>query len=564
MKKILYFILILFINLLISGCDYHLHSYEDTLSYDDKYHYYKANCGHNIVADKEIHQFNEGSIILKPKKTSNGIVKYMCNVCKYTKVSEIAYFQECKGDGSETNPYEIENIYNLYWFREYINNFDNSACGILLNDIIDNDNLLDENGAINIDNPNEWVPIGNINNCYSGIFDGNNHIISGLYLNDENMNYVGLFGKIYNGTIKNVKILDSYFCGRQFVGGIAGDNSGIIDNCINDSTIIGIFEGAGGIAGGNFGNISNSTNYGKIMGDSFLKLNEYVTNDEENNQIINTNALTIYSQAIGGICGGNYGTVESSSNRGTIIAGSNVGGITGWNNGLIKNSDNYAFIISNSKTSYAYAGGIAGYNTVLGNISHSINQGNILTTKHYIGGIVGYTEANSITKIEYSYNSGAISGKMYVGGIVGCNMVEVSNCYNVGMIIGNRNVGGIVGYNHGTKKQSSIVFNCYNTGNIKEIGNQSMDIGSIIGCNNNGIIKNCYYLEKTCSFSNNNQNMIEKSLNQFKSGEVTNVLNQFDEKKLWRQTLDVDLYPNFTGLKVIYDEQFGTYYNNYN
>ena len=56
---------------------------------------------------------------------------------------------------------------------------------------------------------------------YKGTFDGQGHTISGLYFNDVDASYVGLFGGNC-GTIKNVGVVDSYFCGSNYVGGVCG------------------------------------------------------------------------------------------------------------------------------------------------------------------------------------------------------------------------------------------------------------------------------------------------------------------------------------------------------
>ena len=88
---------------------------------------------------------------------------------------------------------------------------------------------------------------------YEGIFDGQNHTISGLYFNDETTNYVGLFG-YNNGTIKNVGIIDSCFKGSGSVGGVCGDNnSGTITNSYYNNSVY------SGKAVGNNNNNNNGT-----------------------------------------------------------------------------------------------------------------------------------------------------------------------------------------------------------------------------------------------------------------------------------------------------------------
>jgi len=44
-----------------------------------------------------------------------------------------------------------------------------------------------------------WIPIGNFSNQFSGHFNGNNHTISGFYINDTELDFAGLFGVIIGG-----------------------------------------------------------------------------------------------------------------------------------------------------------------------------------------------------------------------------------------------------------------------------------------------------------------------------------------------------------------------------
>jgi hypothetical protein len=64
------------------------------------------------------------------------------------------------------------------------------GANIMLNDTTDWKNWASAAPA------NEWVPIGRNNDyAFRGTFDGNGHMISGLYINSAN-SYQGLFGNI--------------------------------------------------------------------------------------------------------------------------------------------------------------------------------------------------------------------------------------------------------------------------------------------------------------------------------------------------------------------------------
>lgn len=134
----------------------------------------------------------------------------------------------------------------------------------LTKDITVNANLLDSEFNVAAENPVEWTPIGK-NTIFRGIFDGQGHIISGIYV-DGNMgddgtstNVWGLFGRTgYSAVVKNVRLVDSYIAGYR-AGGIVGDmtsgsnygepRTSSIQNCqVIRCSILG-GEEAGGIAG---------------------------------------------------------------------------------------------------------------------------------------------------------------------------------------------------------------------------------------------------------------------------------------------------------------------------
>ena len=178
--------------------------------------------------------------------------------------------------------YEISNAGQLYWFAEYVNRkiqiagadttedttddvYATSANAVLTADITVNENLLTElitvkqedgSAIINSDKTvQSWTPIGNADNDYKGKFDGQNHTISGLYFNDDNTGYVGLFG--YAGAeIKNVGVIDSYFCGSYDVGGVCGYSYGTVINCNNTGSVNGKSLYVGGVCGYSYGTVN--------------------------------------------------------------------------------------------------------------------------------------------------------------------------------------------------------------------------------------------------------------------------------------------------------------------
>ena len=80
---------------------------------------------------------------------------------------------------------------------------------------------------------NIWTPVAD----FWGTFDGQGHTVSGLYFNDDTVKQVGFFASLNGGVVKNLSVVNSYFCGRTAIGGIAGeahDYYVVIENCYSD------------------------------------------------------------------------------------------------------------------------------------------------------------------------------------------------------------------------------------------------------------------------------------------------------------------------------------------
>ena len=160
--------------------------------------------------------------------------------------------------------YEISNASQLYWFAQEVNGGETGLNARLMNNITVNKNVLDAEGNLNEGTYKEWTPIGNNNKQYAGTFDGQCHTISGLYFNNPGASYVGLFGyAAADSTVKNVGVVDSYFCAYMEIGGIVGINSGSVINCYNIGRVT-AHSFVGGVAGRNRGNIINCYNAGRI------------------------------------------------------------------------------------------------------------------------------------------------------------------------------------------------------------------------------------------------------------------------------------------------------------
>ena len=159
-----------------------------------------------------------------------------------------------------------------------------------------------------------------------------------MYFNDPGADYVGLFGYFGSGgEIKNVGVIDSYFSGRERVGGVCGFNDfgGTITGCYNTGIVSGN-NTVGGVCGFNIGAITGCYNTGTVSG-----------NDGSWN--------------VGGVCGrnGSSGAITGCYNTGTVSGSSEVGGVCGQNErGIITGCYNIGAVSSSN----GHVGGVCGEN----------------------------------------------------------------------------------------------------------------------------------------------------------------------------------------------------------
>ena len=155
----------------------------------------------------------------------------------------------------------------------------------------------------------EWTPIGDNDNRYTGTFDGGNYTITGLTVNQEGTNYVGLIGFIgSDGTVKNVKLENVNITGSYYVGGVVGYNSGSVTACTSSGSVSGSYY-VGGVVGGNFGTVTACTSSGSVSG-------------------------SIY---VGGVVGDNYGSVTAC--YWSDYAGNGIGSGNGGETTLVDGTD---------------------------------------------------------------------------------------------------------------------------------------------------------------------------------------------------------------------------------
>lgn len=222
---------------------------------------------------------------------------------------------------------------------------------------------------------------------FGGIFEGQSHVISGLNISTDS-SAAGLFRYVQPGAVvRDLTVSGQVTPGgtAAMVGGIAGSNRGLIQDCRFEGSVAGRRH-VGGIAGENAegGSILRCTSQGIVVGENMT----------------------------GGITGYNLGLVDGCENRAcvNIHTPDSALDLSDIDLSVLMDPASLAAGITVMDT-----GGIAGYS---------------------IGAIYNCVNAASIGYPHIGYN---------VGGIAGRSSGILSGCTNEASIQGRKDVGGIVG-----------------------------------------------------------------------------------------------------------------------
>ncbi len=173
---------------------------------------------------------------------------------------------------------------------------------------------------------------------FTGSVDGQDHEISGVFINRPSMDYIGILGYLGSGgEIHSVRVIDADVSGRDYIGRIMGFNEeGTVSNSYADGYVSGRYH-VGGFVGYNYyGTVSESCTTGNVSGD--------------------TN--------VGGLVGYNgYGTVQKSYATGNLDGSLRTGGLVGYNGyGTVSNSYSRADVMRITSSSEITFGGFVGEN----------------------------------------------------------------------------------------------------------------------------------------------------------------------------------------------------------
>ena len=403
-------------------------------------------------------QWDEGVVTTEPTCTTAGVKTFSCSVHGETRTEEIpALGHEYGSDGlctrcgaqdpaiptqDESGVYCIASEKQLQWFAAKVNGGDTAISGKL---------------TANIELTEAWTPMGSQKQPFTGSFDGDGHSITGMSItfdsNDKSVGapYLGLFGYVKGTADKKAEIKNLMLSGKL----------DITENYRNS------FAYSGGLVGGA----------------------EYVSFTD-----ITTNVAVTAKKGSApypwSYVGGFAGTVKNADFLRCV------------NNGTVTSDGDYVsgFVPKSETTTYtacANNGAITG-RTKIGGLGAEVKSTKVVDScntgaigliaygagKQAIGGL--FAEIRYGSSITRSYNSGAVTGDCYVGGLVGTlssssdstNGVNyIVDCYNSGAITGHSDknycgIGGLVGnLDAGMRSYSqSYVHNCYNTGTVTDLG----------------------------------------------------------------------------------------------
>lgn len=203
------------------------------------------------------------------------------------------------------------------------------------------------------------IGTGELQNSFTGVFDGNDCTISNLNLTSARAQHVGLFGYV-SGQVRSLRLVNPRVVAQGInVGALAGFlDSGTISGCYATRVDVSGDDNVGGLVGQCTGRLFECYTTGKVAGDFH----------------------------VGGLVGlVADSTVNTSYSKANVSGNGDVGGLVG-------STANETTVINN-----CYA------------------AGNV-TGGTYAGGLVGQIERGRTYKC---YSTGRVSGSQFVGGFTG-------------------------------------------------------------------------------------------------------------------------------------------------
>jgi hypothetical protein len=259
----------------------------------------------------------------------------------------------------EISPYPIN---GEIWVLEHLAYIDTNSDTLngsykLMRDLnfLDDDSYYEPNiNKTNWTGENGMTPIGSQAFPFTGIFNGNNHMISNLYIYRPNTENIGLFGYINNAQINNLRVNNLDVYGNCFVGGLVG--------YAMDPQIYNTYTT--GTVSGNLNDIFNGNQIGGLIG--------FAVKSEDCDIFNNFSTVSVIGNSeVGGLIGSlmNCDVLNNFAIGAVYSKEAKVGGLIGWSRDSII-SKNYSTATVNCENCEDYEkteincciGGFIGHN----------------------------------------------------------------------------------------------------------------------------------------------------------------------------------------------------------
>lgn len=287
---------------------------------------------HQDTDGDQVFEFEFGSTVDAPYTENGSAVTHSASV---TVVPDLY----AGGDGSAENPYRIGDWTHL---ENVAQNRD--AHFRLVNDLNESTAGYEDVVTSTADG---FAPIGSNSDRFTGTLDGDNHTISGLYIDLDRdggltTDGVGLFGYVgAGGTIQYVHLRDADVNNSEgFIGALVGVNEGTVASASMTGAVSSSGGSAGGLVGWNDGTVRDSYATGSVSGSGNSVGGLVGQNEEGTVQSSYATGNVTGNDFVGGLLGGNrFGTVERSYTTGTVSgSGEYVGRLMGYAGGTVRDS----------------------------------------------------------------------------------------------------------------------------------------------------------------------------------------------------------------------------------
>ena len=366
------------------------------------------------------------------------------------------------GSGSEDDPWQVDTLCQLHEIR-----YDTTAHYRLANDI-------DAKQSQEWRDGKGFAPI----ESFSGSLDGSGHSVLSLLINPGQADHVGLFGRLNGGALQRLALVNVTVWGRDATGALAG--SVAANGSIKDSTVTGLIVGrdrVGGVAGENHGLIKRSHSESTVVGTTNSGRGSNMTGGLVGKNFPGARIRSSHARGsvsgitrVGGLVGFNQAPIYHSHAQSTVNGHQYVGGLVGFNYGFIRGS--YSAGAVNGGVS---VGGLVGLHEYYEFIVDSHSDSTVIGKWFSVGGLVG-SGSGSILR---SHATGAVSGNDQVGGLVGNSdyYSRIEDSYATGLVSGNNQVGGLVGVSERYYGSNGRIENSYATGLV----NGNNQAGTLVG-----------------------------------------------------------------------------------